>query len=458
MDPSARPGYLDFLFYAFILIVCYFSFNHPDLLSPAVSSFTYLNGHIKDFYAVNSALELGNNYLPSSYILFAIWNIPVKLLGIAASLDAGYLIFWYKLLTTLFLAAAGFLMYKIGRSIGLSKKDSRLLTIIWFSSPILFFGQFIFGQIDIFTVFFTLAGLYYLLQKRLILFTLFFAIAATFKYFPFFIFLPLLLLIEKRPFKLAGYLFLSLLPAALETLFYLGSPEFVSGVIGFIGAGPRIFQAHLSVFQGVSIYLFPCLWFVICGVCFYTDLSKDKFAFYQASLYVCLAVLCLLFALIFWGPQWLTFLTPFLAINLFMNKRIKSLLLLDFIMMIAFVGYVVSIFPMNVDQQLFSCGVLGKFNPDLFVPEKTLIMKAIFSPLEVNFASFYNIYFTLFCATLILYVLLNFPSKDNAWKGPHALVPVNEYWSYARLRFFGGVAIFILPAFFVYLYAFFRYR
>ncbi|MDD5356207.1 MAG: hypothetical protein PHY56_06710 [Candidatus Omnitrophica bacterium] len=373
MGPSDKPGYLDLLFYCFILILCYFSFNHSDILYPGGSSFTYLNGHIRDFYKVNSGLELGNNYLPSSYILFAIWNIPIKLLGIMseATVDAGYLIFWYKFLTTLFLAAASFFMYKIGRTIGLSSQNSKLLTILWLSSPILFFGQFIFGQIDIFTIFFALAGLYYLLQKRIMLFILFFSISFTFKYFTFFMFLPLLLLVEKKPLKLVGYLFLAFLPVALEVLFYINSPEFVSGVIGFTGAAPRLFQAYLSVFQGINIYLFPFLWFVICGVCFYIDLSKDKLVFYQVSLYICLTVLCLLFMLILWGPQWITILTPFLAVNLFMNKRIKYFLLLDFIMMFAFVGYTVSVFQMNVDQQLFGCGVLGKFNPNLFIPENT---------------------------------------------------------------------------------------
>ena len=38
------------------------------------SSFTYLNGHIFDFYKYNTTLEYIklNNYMPSSYILFAI--------------------------------------------------------------------------------------------------------------------------------------------------------------------------------------------------------------------------------------------------------------------------------------------------------------------------------------------------------------------------------------------------
>ncbi|MFA5200635.1 MAG: hypothetical protein WC442_07045 [Candidatus Omnitrophota bacterium] len=454
-----QPSRWDIFFYFLTLIFCYFVFNHADILSPAGSSFTYLSGHVKDFYGANSK-DFVNNYLPSSYILFAVWNLPLRLLGVigTSAVDAGYLIFWYKLLPTLFLAASGLWMYRIGRVIGLSGENSRLMTMLWLSSPILFFGQFIFGQIDIFTVFFTLIGFYYLLQKKTGLFIFFFSISFTFKYFPLFIFVPLLLLVEKRPLRLFIYLFLALVPVGAETLFYGNSLDFVSKVVGFAGAAPRLFQAYLGVFPAVGIHLFPFVWFVICGICYYLSVPESKEDFYQVACYICLAVLCALFILILWHPQWLVILTPFLTINLFMNKRIKCFLFLEFIMMFAFVGYNSSYFRMNVDQQLFSKGVLGSLNPSLFIPREAIKMSTIFSPVQPDFAYFWNIYFTLICAILLIFVLFNFPFKWNAWKGNDRIVPAGEYWNYARLRFFGGLAVFIIPAFFVYFYTLSRYR
>jgi len=125
-----QPNYLDVFFYFITLVFCYFCFNQSDLLHVAGSSFTYLNGHFKDFYEVNNSLmgKASTTYLPSSYMLFAIWNLPVKLLGIVnqATMHVGGVIFWYKLFTTLFFFGAACWMYKIGRLIGLNPKNAGL--------------------------------------------------------------------------------------------------------------------------------------------------------------------------------------------------------------------------------------------------------------------------------------------------------------------------------------------
>lgn len=451
---TGKPNYLDITFYFLLLIFCYFCFNQPDILHTGGSSFTYLNGHIKDFYEVNKSLMGGNNYLPSSYIVFAIWNIPIKLLGIVnqATMNVGYVLFWYKLLTTLLLAASAFFMYKIGRTIGLSSANSKLMTIIWISCPILLFSQFIFGQNDIFTIFFVLAGLYYYLKKNVWLFIVFFSISFTFKYFPAFIFIPLLLIVEKNPLKIIGYLALAVLPVAIETLFYIDSPAFIEGVIEFGNAAPRLFQAQLIIHPGdIGIYLFIFIWFILCGICYYIKPIKEKGSFNQLTFYICLAVSCILFTLVLWHPQWLLFMTPFLTIATFMSKKIKYFLLLDFLIMIPFIGYTVCLWQMGVDQQMWILGLLGKFNPALTDPEKVFTMAQLFTLGINNIHIIKNTYFTIFSAILMLYVLFQFPTKKNIWEGDNNLVSVQEYWNYARLRFFGGLAVFIIPAVAAYL-------
>lgn len=455
-----KPNYLDIIFYFITLIFCYFVFNQTDLLHTGGSSLTYLNGHIKDFYEVNQDLMGVNNYLPSTYILYAIWNLPIKLLGIVnqATMNVGYVIFWYKLLTTLFLAGSAYFMYKIGSVIGLNRTNSMLLTIIWISSPILFFSQFVFGGYDIFYTFFVLVGLYHYLKKNTWLFILFFSISFTFKYFPFLIFIPLLLQIEKNPSRLLGYAVLSLIPVTLEVLPYINSPAFTSGVLGF-GAMERIYTSQIIIHPGIGIYLFLFIWFAICGVCYYLAPQKDKSAFYQTSFYICLAVSCLTFTLVFWHPQWLLFMTPFLAVTTFMSKRIKTFLLLDFLMMVVFIGFTVDCWAQNVDQQMICNGVfgiIGKLDPNFLNPETTVNMRNLFTLGGIDNAK--SVYFTLFAAILLLNVLFKFPSKENAWKGNDDLVPAKEYWSYARRRFFGGMAVFIIPALLAYFCTLIKYK
>ena len=350
------------------------------------------------------------------------------------------------MLTTLFFAGSAFCLYKIGKAIGLNKANSILLTIIWISSPILFFSQFVFGQYDIFCTFFVLLGLYYLIKRNIWLFILFFSISVTFKYFPIFIFIPLLLLTEKDPKRIFFYFTSLLIPVCLQVLLNISSNSFQTGVIGFSAAVPRLTASFIAVWPGINIYLFLLSWFVISGACYYADPIEDKNRFYQTVFYVCLLVSCTLFILIHWSPHWLLFMTPFLAITTFMNRKIREFLFFDFIMMIAFVGFTVSNWQMNADQQMFNLGILARFNPNLFDPQKTLRMAKFF-------ASSTNMYLTLFSSLLILNILCKFPNKANKWNGDENLAGVDTYWNYARLRFFGGMAIFIIPAFLSFFYA-----
>lgn len=169
----------DIFFYVIIMIFCFISFQHTDILHTGGASFAYLNGHFSDFYEATQQVPWsnnipttyvgGSNYLPSTYIVFAIWNIPIWLLKLVTvpTQDVGFIFFWYKLLTTLFFASSAIMMFKIGIKIGLSNTYAKLLAIYWVASPILFFSQFIYAQYDIFMMFFVLSGLYFYLQKRI---------------------------------------------------------------------------------------------------------------------------------------------------------------------------------------------------------------------------------------------------------------------------------------------------
>ena len=448
---SARPDLFDIIFYVLVVGFCYFCFNHRDLLVIGGWAFTYLNGHILDFYEATTKAAYPSNYLPSTNILFAVWNLPLYLLGIVTqtTTNVGYAIFWYKLLPTLFFAGSAFLMYKIGREIGLGYNKSLLLMVIWISCPLLCFSQFIFGQIDIITAFFMLGGVLFYLRKNIWLFLLFFGISFTFKFFAAFIFVPLLLLIEKHPLKLIGYLALSLIPVFLEILPYMQSATFWQLMANPIFSN-RLFQASIFVQAPDVLYIFPLLWLIVCGICYYIKTPADKAKFDQTAIYMCLAAWCIFFSTVYWHPQWLMLLTPFLAITTFMHKKIKYFLLLDFLLMVAFVLCIVQVFPHNVDQHLFGQGILGKYNPGISDPTEAFTMRDLLSLPTSSVANINSIYYTIIFTVLFLNALLKYPAIAGAWVEEKELAPASEYWVYARLRFFGGLAAFIIPAFIVY--------
>ena len=228
-----------FLFVGFLFV----SFEqHYDIFHTMGSAVTYLNGHFRDFYEINAAALSYTNYLPSTYIVFAIWGIPLKLLGLLKepTLPVGMSFLWFKLMTTGVYFGAGGVLYRIGLELGLTRRGALLLSVAWVTTPIAVFSQFIFGQYNVLTVIFTLLGFLYYLRERNRLAAFYFGIAITFKYFPLFVFLPLLLLTEKRPRELFVNLAIVLAPILVQVLLYVHSDAFRQGVLGF-GAAGRVF-------------------------------------------------------------------------------------------------------------------------------------------------------------------------------------------------------------------------
>lgn len=434
---------IDIFFYLLLTIICYFLFQHPDLLHTGKSAYTLFRGHFLDFYEENSKIEgiLGNNYLISTYILYVIWNLPIYIFKIIKNpyTDSGFVIFWYKALPLVFLIGSAFIIYIIGKLIGLSKKYSKLMVILWISSPILFFSQFIFGQYDIFTVFFTLLGIFFYLRNNRWLFILFFSISFTFKYFPLFIFIPLLFLVEKKPlYILRDILLASLLPL-FEILPYLNSPSFITHVGGF-GALGRAFSAGLNLFSGFNISVFIVGWAIISALAYLKEIKNNN-EFIQWTLYLAMFSSSLLFAFLLWHPQWLLFATPFLAITTFIHKRANFFVLLDLVMMLFFVAFTVIVFEANVDQRLFALGILGNLQPHLTDPQVTFFMKNFFIYKDPN------VYFSLISACFIINIIFKFPGMSfTEWEPTNFIFDIEKNKNPMRARFFLGVLFFVIPA------------
>ena len=76
--PPARP---DWLIFGVAALVCFLVFEHTDILSTGAASLAYLEGHVLDFPDYVAAVLAPIGYLPSTYVVFALWNIPLRLLG-----------------------------------------------------------------------------------------------------------------------------------------------------------------------------------------------------------------------------------------------------------------------------------------------------------------------------------------------------------------------------------------
>ncbi|MNW43900.1 hypothetical protein D3C74_211120 [compost metagenome] len=431
----------DVVVFFVVLIISFFTFQHADILHTGGSSFTLLDGFVSDFYEENAKRFGFTNYLPSTYILFALWNLPLKLFGIIEAphlTNIGNAIFWYKLLPSLFYAASAVVITKIGLALGASKKNSILMSLFWVSTPMAFFSQFIFGQYDIFTLFFTLLGVLYFLKKNQKLFILFFAIAVTFKYFPLFIFIPLLLLSEKKLQRLVLKFIAFLIPIGLQVLFFWGSPKFHEGVLGF-SANARMITAGLKIEGNITISFFIVLWAIVCAVAYMKD-CKTSEEFNKWSIYIPLVTSTLIFSFVLYHPQWVLFATPFLAISTFLHKRVSFFVMLDLLAMFFFVGYTVNAFPANVDQALFGLGIFSDINPILTVPNSSFFMRSFFPPQDLT------IFYSFMTAYFFVNIIFKFPANNDDSYHFNDFSITKQNWILIRMRFIIGIMMFIIPA------------
>lgn len=200
-----------------------------DLGHTVGSSYGYLFGHVLDFYDYNSTYFIGNDYLPTTYVIFAIWMAPVTLLLSPGVQHASHLssieIAWAKVLLLLFFLAAFVVVSKIAKELFPTRPRSQIAARIAFLlSPFAAFAFNVVGQYDVIGVFFAALGFLFYLRGEKWRFAI--AIAISSKYFALLIFLPLLVLQFKRVRELVPLLLVGASVTVAEALLYLPNAAF----------------------------------------------------------------------------------------------------------------------------------------------------------------------------------------------------------------------------------------
>lgn len=175
------------------------------------------DGHFADYYGyaaehASSQTVFTANYDVFLYALFLIWNLPTfilhRLIGLEYMYSVGALI-WCK---ALILAAIAVSAVFLRKTVALWVKNTRArftVIILFCSSTCVVFPALVTCQYDIISVALTLAGLYFYLKRRDIPFFILFALAVPLKLFALFVYIPLILLREKRIWAIV----LKLIPA-----------------------------------------------------------------------------------------------------------------------------------------------------------------------------------------------------------------------------------------------------
>ena len=400
---------LGWIFYLITTVVSFLFFLQADIIHTATSSYAYLNGHIKDFYDYNKVYIGGNDYLPLIYTIFAVWNIPLHFLGLTSSPELNNFqwnlltqpslpieLAWWKTLLTLFYIGSIIIVAKITKLIQPNKKELSLISTLFATSPFVIFSVFIFSGYDIFSTFFTLLGFYYYLKKDKKLFILFFAVAISLKYFAAILFLPLVLMIEKRPLHILSMLMLGLFLTFIQVILYWESPIFKDEIFNLVlhkvipSAGETINLSKLALKISLPI--------IYLGTCFHIFLKvfKSETEWHKNAVFMSIFSYALLFFGITWHPQWCIIIMPFIMLSyvFIQNKRLLSIL--EVIGMLSFTWYVINFWELNVDVAMMNNSVLKNF-----LPQALIINSDLFHGGRSFFRFIFNLY--LFSPLLLLY-------------------------------------------------------
>ncbi|WP_342146801.1 glycosyltransferase 87 family protein [Rickettsiella endosymbiont of Aleochara curtula] len=435
--PTCQLSKADYFLGGILFLFCYFAFFQGDIIATGWNSLNYLYGNPLDFYQncrkiVGQGIFDAASYPPSIFLIFAVWLLPFKLLGFITSPHYFpiYLVYWLKALTSLVYAVTGLVFYRVTQIYQTNQKWGIYSTWIWLTSPLAFFSQFIFSQYDIFYVFLTLLGFLFFLEKKIYWASFVFGLAITFKYFPFFVFIPLLLFFEKKIIKiiLCGLIFS--IPTLIIQGLYIHSPAYVAGVLEFSPLA-RVFSAGLT-YNGQKIYYIFSVFLMLSGITYYLDLSEN---YKKIAAFIFLSSSIFPFLFITWHPQWLIFITPAMALTTVLSQKnkISKLLFFDLCGMLFFIAYTVLSFQDNVD--------LNMLQTKLFhIPfQHNQNMSVLFRVFK-NFSA--NVYLSLFWGYLILQLILKyqFVLINSSIKSGSCL------YTKIRQRYYIGIFIFIMPA------------
>ncbi len=377
------------------------------------------------------------------YILLAVLNIPTMLLrgGEEYLRNAFPALLWSKFVIMLLLAFAVYCFYKLLDCFDLST-DQKYFGVFMFCSSIFLVSATVYtAQIDIGGVAFTMLGLRAYLKNDRKQMYIFFMIACLFKLFALFIFIPLMLLREKRVLYFLRDVVFVMLPFILTDmiLFAILDPDRVSQSRFFLILtfnNLPINDDHGSVF--IMVYI------IIAILCYNYKLKSNEVYERYVALYVCIAVFTSFIVFSRLHTYWCVLIVPYITILLLVNKpKQKINLFLEIIGSSALV----------LSQMIYSPPVFAPEHARRFalrVVEGRIVefdTTTLFVHLvgQENYNYFAILLLSIFAACFIGLLIVNFPKSQDI--NGEAGCDEKQFKYIVYLRAAISVAIMFIPAF-----------
>jgi hypothetical protein len=400
-----------------LLFICYISFIYGDLLITAdqglILNESIFSGNFFNFYQngiERSAFGFPPVYSIAIYIIFALWNIPIYILHMLVGLgyQSGYSIMWSKLMVVVFLIISAWLIYKICLQLNLSKNLSKWAIFIFLSSTNLIMSSLVITQYDIISITFMLIGLLMYIRGNIKQFILWFSISITMKVFAIFIFIPLIMLKEKRIFKILIMLLLGLIPTAFCELLFLGNDAYK---IATASRNSTAVDQLIGVCLPGGLGSFSIFIFAIGAIYIYSYITKiegnpnkDRIA-----ILICLAVYTIFFCFAQTFPYWIILMVPFTTLVIVQNiNRLKINIILDILLAISYQFVCQNIFYWCYSDNIVRDACLPKiFGATVYELHGYHSLQSIYTSIGIN--KFTSLFLAVFICCSLVFIIINYP-------------------------------------------------
>ena len=450
MQPPKRREYILF----FILFLIPFA----SMMYGDMKAFTHYEvnfwgsifegGGLKNFY------EYGNNMLAyykehniggayeliydfPVYIMLGIWGAPLwlicKITGIEET-SCMWTMLYAKSIYIVALILTAYLIFLICKNIKISETNAKWESFLFLTSALVFVEIGIVGQLDVLAFPFLLLGIYYYQKRDYKRFILFFSFAVSFKLFPLFIFIPLLLLYEKNVIKIVFNSFLALL---FTIVVGIGFPTNTAAASIKSEIRNHFLEAFLGnklpLYNGV-VPLIIVLFGFICVYCYLTNVeNQEDYNYY--TIVIPLIVMFVILTSFDSNPYWFIYLSPFLAMLMVYNSDKYRLLIL--FETIGITGLILNQFGGNY-WVYETDNARGMLLEKLFgSPEYLISLKVFNSYIHIDYYS--PVFFAIFWVCIVTIIWLSRPGKCIQ----NESVNIRKY---ALLRVLINASIAMIPA------------
>ena len=377
-------------------------------------------------YLGASTLESGAIYNIVIYLTMAVWAAPVYLLNHLFHFPnyVEILNLWGRVLVVGLCLVAADQLTRLAEELFPRKKEEREIPwdrdvrYLFLSSPILLFEAIVFNQYDILAVLTVIIGLRLYFKNRMVLFSLVMSLSICYKLFAALAFIPLLLLKEKRLWRLLGYLLIGASLYVVTTLACTLLDPGYSATQSIMGAhfhyGTWIFEVELpGGFSGV--YAFILGYLILCFLAYLHHPGERETEF---ILWVCCTAYVIFFCFVNWHPQWIVLLVPFISLLFFSVRQLEAVLIADLVLN---VGYLL----INVVRWMHNCFLEETLFTWIFHLQYPVDMNPLKDLLLSSGVSL-TLLMTIMEAGMIFFLLAS-------WRGMKGKHPVLEYSGNSRL-------------------------